>query len=189
MKLVLASASPRRRQILTWLGVEFEVVEPEADELAGGLEPEELVVENARRKARAGRAAAGEGAVVLGVDTDVFLGPEPLGKPADEAAAREHLEALAGRTHTVLSGLCLLGPHPDAERSGVERSLVTFAELTPELIDLYVRSGEWRGRAGAYAIQGLGSLLVDRVEGDFSNIVGLPIRLLLRLAPELARKP
>lgn len=189
MSLVLASASPRRRQILTWLGVDFEVVEPQVPELEGGLEPAELVVENARRKARAGLEAAGEGAVVLGVDTDVFLGSEPLGKPADEDAARERLEALSGRTHTVLSGLCLLGPEPGAERSGVERSLVTFAELEPGLIDLYLRSGEWRGRAGAYAIQGLGSLLVDRVEGDFSNIVGLPIRLLLRLAPELGEKP
>ena len=168
----------------------FTVAEPDVEELDGGLEPAELVVENARRKARAGRAAAGEdGAWVLGVDTDVFLGSEPLDKPADEAEARARLEALSGRTHTVLSGVCLLGPEGGAERSGVERSLVTFTDLRPELLELYLRSGEWRGRAGAYAIQGLGSLLVDRVDGDFSNVVGLPIRLLLRLAPELAGKP
>jgi septum formation protein len=191
LKLILASASPRRRQILGVLGVPFEVVIPDVDELAEGP-PEEVVVENARRKARAGLRAgggAGEGAIALGVDTEVVLDGHPLGKADGQAGARARLEALAGRAHTVLSGVVLWGGATSegepVERSGVAATEVTFRELTPALIDLYVASGEWRDRAGAYAIQGLGSLLVGRVEGDFSNVVGLPLGLLLELAPEL----
>ena len=127
----------------------------------------------------------GPGAVVLGVDTDVFLGDEPLGKPADRDGAEARLRELSGRTHEVLSGVCLLGPRAGEERSGVARSLVTFAPLDENVLAVYLASEEWRGRAGAYAIQGLGSILVEKVEGDFSNVVGLPIRLLLELAPEL----
>jgi septum formation protein len=165
------------------------VVEPEVEELDGGMPPEDLVLENARRKALAGVAMAPDGAVILGVDTDVFLGSEPLGKPADRDGAEARLRELSGRTHEVLSGVCLIGPGAGAERSGVSRSLVTFAPLDESVLGAYLASGEWEGRAGAYAIQGLGSILVEQVEGDFSNVVGLPIRLLLRLAPELAGKP
>jgi len=186
--LVLASASPRRREILTALGIPFEVVVPEVEELRDGR-PEDVVVENARRKAAAGLEAAGEGALTLGVDTEVILDGRLLGKAADRAEARERLEALAGRTHTVLSGVVIYGaPLPGSERverSGVARSEVTFRELDEATLETYVASGEWRDRAGAYAIQGLGSILVERVQGDFSNVVGLPVRLLLELAPEL----
>jgi septum formation protein len=186
--LVLASASPRRREILTALGIPFEVVVPDVEELRDGR-PEDVVVENARRKAAAGLEAAGEGALTLGVDTEVILDGRLLGKAADRAEARERLEALAGRTHTVLSGVVMYGaPHPGSERverSGVARSEVTFRELDEATLETYVASGEWRDRAGAYAIQGLGSILVERVQGDFSNVVGLPVRLLLELAPEL----
>ncbi len=196
MRLVLASKSPRRREILGWLGVEFEVVEPGVEELNGGLDPEGLVLENARRKALAGLELVegdAEDAVVLGVDTDVFVDGEMLGQPADRAAAEQRLRRLSGREHEVLSGLCLLGPRatgipgaPARERSGVSRSLVTFRELDDATIERYLDSEEWRGRAGGYAIQGLGSMLVDRVEGDFSNVVGLPVRLLLDLEPRIA---
>ena len=186
--LVLASASSRRREILTALGIPFEVVVPDVEELRDGR-PEDVVVENARRKAVAGLEAAGEGALTLGVDTEVILDGRLLGKAADPAEARERLEALAGRTHTVLSGVVLYGAsRPGSERgerSGVARSEVTFRELDEATLEIYVASGEWRDRAGAYAIQGLGSILVERVEGDFSNVVGLPVRLLLELAPEL----
>lgn len=188
-RLLLASRSPRRRQILAGLGVDFEVVSPPADELRDG-DPERLVLENARRKARAGLAAAGRpGLPVLGVDTDVVVDGRALGKPADEAEARRCLEALSGRTHEVLSGVAVLtiaeGGGEPAERSGVARSAVTFARLDPETIRRYLDSGEWRDRAGGYAVQGLGSTLVDRLEGDLSNVIGLPIRLLLRVVPEL----
>lgn len=184
MRLVLASRSPRRREILGWLGLEFDVVDPGVEELSGGLKPAELVLENARRKARAGADASPAGATVLGVDTEVFLDGHALGQPGNRAGAETRLRALSGREHEVLSGLCLALPD-GSERSGVARSVVTFNALAPERLELYLDSDEWRGRAGAYAIQGLGSVLIERLEGDFSNVVGLPIGKLLELAPEL----
>jgi septum formation protein len=123
------------------------------------------------------------------VDTEVVLDGRVLGKAADAEEARAHLEGLSGRTHEVLSGVVVLGPRQSdgdpAERSGVARSQVTVKELDQPSLDLYLDSGEWRDRAGAYAIQGLGSILIQRLEGDFSNVVGLPVGLLLELAPEL----
>ncbi len=175
--------------------MEFTTVDPVVEELTEGPDPERLVLENARRKATAGLERAGESAdaVVLGVDTDVFIDGVMLGQPADSEQARDRLERLSGRTHQVLSGVCLLGPRagaiPDApirERAGVARSDVTFRELDEATLQTYLASEEWRGRAGGYAIQGLGSVLIDRVEGDFSNVVGLPVRLLLALDPALS---
>ena len=191
-RLILASRSPRRREILADLGIAFESVAPDVDELTEG-DPEVAVLENARRKARAGlELARGEG-IVLGVDTDVVLDGRLLGKPADAAAARARLEALSGTTHEVLSGLVLLGTgagtEVPVEKSGIARTAVTFRDLDQPVIDLYVASGEWRDRAGGYAIQGLGSILVDALQGDFSNVVGLPVALLLQLAPNLINSP
>jgi len=142
------------------------------------------VLENARRKAGAAAASAPDGAVVLAADTEVVLDGRVLGKAADEAEARSYLEALSGREHTVLGGLVITGME-GGERSGVAASQVTFRRLGQEVLDLYLSSGEWRDRAGAYAIQGLGSILVERLEGDLSNVVGLPVGLLLELAPDL----
>jgi septum formation protein len=183
-RLILASASPRRREILDRLGVDFQAVVPAVDELSEG-NPEAVVVENARRKARAGRdlAGAGSGRLVLGVDTDVCLDGELLGKAADEGAARERLERLSGRTHEVLSGVVVLDGA--AERFRLARTDVTFHDLAGETIDLYLASGEWQDRAGAYAIQGLGSILICTIRGDFSNVVGLPVPALLELIPGL----
>jgi septum formation protein len=173
------------------------VVEPDVDELSEGDDPEALVLENARLKAFAGFEAAGEpgDAVVLGVDTDVFVDGRMLGQPADRAEAEERLRTLSGREHEVLSGVCLIGPRaagipgaPLRERAGVSRSAVTFRELDEATISAYLDSEEWRGRAGGYAIQGLGSILIEKVEGDFSNVVGLPVRVLLELDPALARR-
>ncbi len=195
-RLVLASRSPRRSEILGWLGVEFETVAPDVEELNEGDDPEALVLENARLKALAGLESLGRepgDRAVLGVDTDVFLDGRMLGQPRDRAEAEERLRALSGREHEVLSGVCLLGPSaagipgaPLRERSGVSRSVVRFRELDDATLTMYLGSEEWRGRAGGYAIQGLGSILVDRVAGDFSNVVGLPIRVLLELDPALA---
>jgi septum formation protein len=203
-KLILASASPRRREMLAGLGVEYEAVATAVEELTAGAAPEELVVENARRKAVVGLRLAADppGSVALGVDTEVVLDGRLLGKAVREEEARERLAALSGRTHEVLSGVCLVSgdrvwgstgsagtsPHStpeEAERVGVARSLVTFIDLKDRTLERYIASGEWRDRAGAYAIQGLGSTLVARLEGDFSNVVGLPLQLLLELAPEL----
>jgi septum formation protein len=186
-RLVLASASPRRRELLSGAGIPFDVVVPDVRELREGVSPEELVVENARLKARAGLDLAGDAGPVLGVDTDVALDGRALGKPSGTDAARERLELLSGRTHEVLSGVVLIDSGPDGarERSGLARTAVTFKRLEPATIELYLESGEWRDRAGAYAVQGLGSILIERIEGDLSNVIGLPLTLLMALAPEI----
>jgi septum formation protein len=167
--------------------------------LSGG-DPEFEVVENARLKAQAvangeGEVPAGEvyvlgtspspptNRLVIGCDTDVVLDGKALGKPADEVEAREYLERMSGRAHQVLSGLVILDG--EEERSGLERTSVFFKELSEAEKERYVAFGEWRGRSGGYAIQTLGSTLVERVEGSVSNVVGLPVGLLIELAPEL----
>ena len=177
-RLTLASRSPQRRAILTQLGIAFDVVVPEVEETAAG-DPEELVVENARRK-----AAAVEGELVLGVDTTVALEDRVYGKPADEHEARAVLELLSGRVHEVWSAVALLGPE-DRVREASVSTLVRFRALEPALLDWYLASGEWRERAGGYAIQGRGAALVEEIQGDFWNVVGLPAATLLELAPEL----
>ena len=151
----------------------------------GEGEPRELVVRNATRKAEAVAAEAPDALVIAG-DTEVVIDGEVLGQPEDESQARAHLERLSGSEHHVLGGLALIGPDAGEDpRVGVDVSTVAFKELDEALLEAYLASGEWRGRAGSYAIQGLGSALVDIVRGDVSNVIGLPVGLLLRLAPEL----
>ena len=148
-------------------------------------EPRDLVIRNATRKAEA-VATDQPGALVIAGDTEVVIDGEVLGQPEDESRARAHLERLSGSEHHVLGGLALIGPEAGAEpRVGVDVSTVAFKVLDEALLEAYLASGEWRGRAGSYAIQGLGSALVDIVRGDVSNVIGLPVGLLLRLAPEL----
>jgi len=139
------------------------------------------VVENARRKARAVNAP--DGALVIACDTDVALDGKALGKPADAAEARRYLDRMSGRAHHVLSGLVVL--EAGEERSGLERTEVVFKDLSDAEKERYVNFGEWRGRSGGYAIQTLGSTLVERLEGSVSNVVGLPVGLLVELAPAL----
>ena len=181
--IVLASKSPQRRALLEALGMEFEVQDPAIEEETGG-EPRELVVRNALRKAEK-VATDHPGALVIAGDTEVVIDGEVLGQPDTEAEARAHLERLSGSEHHVLGGLALIGPGDQEPRTGVDVSTVAFRELDESLLDAYLASGEWRGRAGSYAVQGLGSALVDNVRGDVSNVIGLPVGLLLRLAPEL----
>ena len=186
---MLASASPRRREILASLRIPFDVVIPDVEELTDGV-PEEVVVENARRKAAAGLRRRGRGRSTLGVDTEVVLGGRLLGKAADRAEARAAPRGAVGPdAHRAERRRPATAPRASGgepvERSGVARSEVTFRELDEATLETYLASGEWRDRAGAYAIQGLGSILIERVEGDFSNVVGLPVTLLLSLAPEL----
>jgi septum formation protein len=178
MSVVLASGSPQRSEILRKLGVEFEVVVPGIEELHGG-DPEVEVVENARLKARAVERSG----VVIACDTDVVLDGKALGKPADEREAREYLDRMSGRAHTVMSGLVVLAD--GEERSGLERTTVVFKELDEAEKERYVGFGEWRERSGGYAIQTLGSTLVERMEGSVSNVIGLPVGLLAELAPQL----
>lgn len=180
--LVLASTSPQRRAILSQLRIPHEVVPPQYEEHdPPGLSPAELVVRHARGKARsvAERAA---GRPVLGVDTAVVLGGRMYGKPRDAGEARAMLRTLAGRTHEVVSGLCLVGEGWEAAEHEVTR--VTFRPLGEREIAFYVASGEWEGHAGAYAVQGLGASLVERIEGDYLNVVGLPAARLVRLLAE-----
>jgi len=183
--IILASASPQRRALLAALGLDFEVRAPGIDEETEG-EPHEVVGRNAIRKAEA-IAADADDAIVIGGDTEVVIDGDVLGQAADADEARAHLERLSGAEHQVLGGLAVLEPGSEL-RTGVEVSTVAFRELQPDLIAVYLASGEWRGRAGAYAIQGLGSALIDGVRGDVSNVIGLPIPLLIRLAPELVRR-
>jgi septum formation protein len=188
MRLVLASTSPQRRTILEQLGIPFDVVAPRyVEDDAPGLGPEELVRRHAEGKAR---SVHHDGQLTLGVDTAVVLDGRVYGKPADRDHAARMLRDLSGRTHTVVSGLCLLGPELVLETQATD---VTFRDLTPEALDTYLASGEWDGRAGAYAVQGLGGRLVERVEGDYLNVVGLPGSLLVTVlehqAPKLLQTP
>jgi septum formation protein len=176
---LLASTSPQRRAILEQLGLPFDVVAPRYEENdAPGADPVELVRAHAAGKARSVAREAGD-RPVLGVDTAVVLNGRVFGKPAGADEAAEMLEALGGETHEVVSGLCLLTPGWEVVEH--ELTQVTFRELTARDLAGYVASGEWEGRAGSYAIQGLGAALVSRIEGDYLNVVGLPAALLVRL--------
>ena len=173
--LVLASRSPRRRAILEQLGVEFRVEPPEVEELSEG-DPRELVRENALRKARAIGAER-----VLGVDTAVVLNGEVFGKPRDAREAERVLRALSGRDHEVMSGIAVR----DGDARAVAVTSVRFRELDERTVAWYLATGEWADCAGGYAIQGKGAALVDEIEGDYWNVVGLPVPLLLRMVPDL----
>jgi septum formation protein len=177
--LVLASRSPQRRAILEQLGIPFDVVEPNYEEHAPEFaDAADVVCEHARGKARSVAAGAGD-RPVLGVDTEVVLQGQIFGKPADATEAEQMLEQLSGKTHVVMSGLCLLTP--GWEVVDCEGTRVTFRELTPRDLATYVATREWEGRAGAYAIQGRGAALIKSIEGDYLNVVGLPGSLLVRL--------
>ena len=180
-KLVLASRSPQRRAILESLGVAFEVRPVDVLEEDVGA-PVAVAAENALRKALAGKARPEE--VVLGVDTIVVTGLEIWGKPPDEGAARETLRHLAGRTHLVISGVALVD-EAGTVRADEAVTEVTFRPLDDAMIAWYLSSGEWDGRAGGYAIQGRGGALVERIDGDYLNVVGLPVGTLLGLWPGL----
>ncbi len=188
MRLILASRSPQRRAILEQVGVDFEVMISGAPELESGP-PAEVAAENARRKALAvAERPEAVGATVLGVDTVVALDGSVYGQPADADAARATLTALSGRTHEVLGGVAVaVGGDPAAPpREALARTRVSFRTLTGGEIARYAGTGEWEGRAGGYAIQRRGATLVEGVEGDYLNVVGLPLAALIGLLPGLA---
>ena len=180
-RLVLASRSPQRRSILESLGVAFEVRPVDVVEEDEGA-PVAVAAENALRKAVAGKARPDE--VVLGVDTIVVTELEIWGKPPNADAARETLRRLGGRTHTVISAVALVD-EDGAVRADEAMTRVTFRPLDEAMIDWYLGSGEWDGRAGGYAIQGRGGALIERIDGDYLNVVGLPVGTLLGLWPGL----
>lgn len=183
-RLVLASSSPRRREILGSLGLDFDIVEPDADEsIRDALPVKQRVLRLAEDKSRsaAGRLPGKRDSFILGADTLVSIdeGEETaslvLGKPASREEAREMIQSLSGRGHSVHTGLALLYPNGRIEtiRSDSE---VRFAAMTPVEIETYLDSGDWMGVAGAYKVQGMAALYIERIEGTWSGIVGLPIR-------------
>jgi septum formation protein len=180
--ILLASTSPQRRAILEQLAIPCDVVAPRYEEHdPPDADPAELVRTHAREKAHS-VAEIADGRPVLGVDTTVCIERTVFGKASHPDEAIATLDALGGRTHTVVSGLCLLTP--GWEFTDAEETAVTFRPLTPRDLADYVATGEWQGRAGAYAVQGRGAALVERIEGDYLNVVGLPAALLVRLLAE-----
>lgn len=181
--LILASASPRRRQLLRGLGLSFDVRPQNCREASAAVLPQDYVTDIALQKARSALEGAGQGDVVLAADTVVCLGNTILGKPGTQERARSMLEMLSGRTHKVCTGMVLM----DHSRylTHWEETAVTFYPLSQDMIDWYIFTGEPMDKAGAYGIQGKGALLVRRVEGDFYNVVGLPLAPLARLLSQM----
>ena len=172
-KLILASGSPRRREILTMAGYRFTVLSPDADETAPGLSPAHLVQELSRRKAAATAALAGEGHVILSADTVVALDEKILGKPGDAAQAAQMLSMLSGRTHTVYTGFTISEGQHSVTRTVAAQ--VTMREITEAEINAYVATGSPLDKAGAYGIQEAAGMFVQSIEGDYYSIMGLPI--------------
>jgi septum formation protein len=176
-RLILASTSPQRRAILEQLRIPFDAVAPDyVEHDPPDADPVLLVRTHAEGKAR---SVHFDGQVTVGIDTTVVLDRRSYGKAADRDEARRMLQELSGRTHTVVSGVCLLGVREDVVAH--ENTDVTFRVLSADAVDAYLDSGEWEGRAGAYAIQGLGGRLVQHIDGDYLNVVGLPGALLVSI--------
>jgi septum formation protein len=181
-KLVLASTSPRRRKLMAEAGLEFDAVAPSyADEKNDtGEDPGRLVERHAAAKARS-VASDYPGAVIIGADTIVVVNGVILGKPAGESEANEMLATIAGRDHLVYTGVAIVDADKGTAEIAHEVTKVTVRSLTPDEISSYVATGEPLDKAGAYAIQGIGCFIVERIEGDYFNVVGLPMVLLSRL--------
>ena len=175
-KVILASGSPRRRELLGEMGIEFEIDVPDVDETVAGA-PDEMVKVLAERKARAVAAKRSEGLVVA-ADTLVALDGRALGKPVDDEEAKEMLSSLSGRTHDVFTGVCVMDAASGRCMVEADRTGVCFREVSNEEIESYVATGEPRDKAGAYAIQGGAGAFVSGYEGSRTNVIGLPVELL-----------
>lgn len=177
-KIILASASPRRKELLTTAGVEFEVLVSEADEtVPEGTAPKDAAIMTAEKKALA-VAENSRDSVVIGADTIVVIDGKILGKPKDEADAADMLRTLSGREHDVITGVCITDGEKTEKFAQVSR--VRFYDLTDDEITAYVATKEPMDKAGAYGIQGRGCVLVESIEGDYFNIVGLPVAATVR---------
>ena len=171
--LILASGSPRRRELLARMGYSFEICTPDVDEHVTGR-ARDIVRTLAERKARAAAAHYDDG-VIIASDTLVSLDGAPLGKPAGEREAHEMLSALSGREHEVFTGVCVLDAKTGSTETRTVRTGVTFRDLTPGEIDAYIATGEPMDKAGAYAIQGGAAPFVEALDGEFENVVGFPV--------------
>jgi septum formation protein len=185
LNIILASASPRRQQLLENVGLhDFKIIHPDFEEsILPGQSPEEVVCELSRGKARSVAEKVSGDALIIAADTIVYLDGEILGKPRDEIAAAQMLRALSGREHRVFTGVTV--SRGEMEITSFECTLVRFRELSEREIAAYIASGESFGKAGAYGAQGLGALLVERIEGDYFNVVGLPLCKLSQMLEEL----
>ena len=184
MRVILASQSPRRRQLLEQIGLEFEILVPEADEgFDSAQPPEEIVRSISRKKAEAARDLAGDReALIIAADTMVFLDGARLGKPRSEAEAFAMLSALSGRTHAVCTGVAVARGDRLEVRS--ERTEVTFRPMAEGEIRSYIRTGDPMDKAGAYGVQGKAALFVSGIRGNYFNVMGLPLHLLGRMLGE-----
>ena len=181
MKLILASSSPRRRELLASIGLDFEVVPSHIPEVRGeGEAPEEYVARLSREKAAA-IAKAHPDRWIIAADTTVLLGEELLEKPADKADARRMLATIAGRTHIVYTGVTVMNATRDHHDTRVAESEVRMLPLESADIAWYVETGEPMDKAGAYAVQGIGSMFIDSIHGSYTNVVGLPLALLFQM--------
>jgi septum formation protein len=177
-RIILASASPRRSELLKELGITFDVIPGKAEEIAPAhLTPREVCQVNAHRKARVVARAQPE-ALVIGADTIVCLRRKIFGKPRNEAEARRMLEALSGRTHEVITGVCLMHIAARREKLFAVSTTVVFRRLTAKAIREYVKTVHTLDKAGAYAIQERGDVIVEKISGSYSNVVGLPLERL-----------
>ncbi|HXU40219.1 MAG TPA: Maf family protein [Blastocatellia bacterium] len=184
-KIVLASTSPRRAELLKQIGVEFELASGNVQERP---HPDEAPADYITRLARAKVIAVApecETGLIIGADTVVVLDGQLLGKPADEADAERMLRSLSGRWHAVMTGVALYDVATEQEVADFDKTLVRFARLSNQEIEWYVKTGEPMDKAGAYGIQGLGGLFVDEIAGNYYNVVGLPLPLVYRLARRL----
>ena len=184
MRIILASASPRRKQLLEQMGLKFDVIISDIEEKSPqGLAPEEISMELAYNKAMNVALHINEPAIVIGADT-LVVKDRILGKPKDEEEARQMLRMLQGQTHQVITGLALVNPWTGKVLKSYEKTLVEMAPLTLQEIEYYVKTGEPMDKAGGYGIQGLAGIFISRIEGCYFNVVGLPIHLLWRMLKE-----
>ncbi len=183
-KIILASASPRRKELLEKLGLKFEVAPGNREEdINSGLEPHELVCQLSIIKAKS-VAADHKNAVIIAADTIGLIGNKILGKPHTENEARKMLSTLNGKTHTVITGFTVLDSVTNKIITKTVDTKVYIKKLTHSEIEAYVKTGEPLDKAGAYAIQGLGSIIVERIEGDYYNVMGLPLNSLVETLKE-----
>ncbi|MEA4893669.1 MAG: Maf family protein [Oscillospiraceae bacterium] len=185
MNIVLASASPRRRELLTMLGVsDFKIIPAEGEEIIeAGLSPEEVVCSLSRAKAQEVSQRCRFSDLIIAADTIVALDGEILGKPSDKGDAIRMLRLLSGRNHSVFTGVTVM--QGDRVLAGFERTLVRFRDITEREIEAYIGTGEPMDKAGAYGAQGIGALFIEGIEGDFFNVMGLPLCRLSRMLEQL----
>lgn len=183
-EIILASTSPRRKHLFEQVGIPFRIISPTVEEIAFDNDPAASALHNAEIKTRSVVNLAG-GSPVLGADTVVDIDGEPVGKPVDAADAIRMLTRLSGRKHFVHTGVCLIDPSTDREWSAVEESVVWFRKLGWREIEAYVATGEPMDKAGAYGIQARGAMLIERIDGCFFNVMGLPLARVWLLIKEM----